>query len=251
MPPKEFRPKAFCAAHGCNGFCPISAVVAGFNNGNRAKCRTCSLPYPKPADVYMWRFADHKQYHQENQANNYNNGNIPDKKHKALEQQLKEQSKQMQQMQQKIKDMEKESDKDAGNKANDDDNQNVDIDKKIADHAVLLANYKSIKPDDKDTVDKLEAELEAMRAKKLQTKPLSTRQINVTRRLERARNHRDALRAQQEAERKRHAETMAKLTDEFDKTESTIKHLEEESQNLLKEAAGNKECAQGHCQRRR
>ena len=232
MAPKPFRPTAFCPKKGCTGTCPIPAVVNGFNKNDRAKCRICSTAYSKPADVFFWQYHNKQQQNSTKQAAANSNANattnVNDKKTKAMEQEIKDLRKQLQEK------------KDNENKLEDVDIETTpDFDKKINDIVSCINSVKAHRPEDKEYLGRLEGELAQHKAKRLQTKPLATRQLNVTRKLEKARNHRTALQEASDAENKRHHEAMEKIKDDMQKNEVTIKTLEAESQELLKEVAGD------------
>ena len=229
----------------------MSAVVAGFNQNNRAKCRTCRLPYARPAEVYFWQYWQNKNGSEDMQhkgnndkdkgrVNNINNTAANNNSDNATAKKLKEMEQENKELRKKVQQWNKDNDGKQHDKFDDTATDSTAYtEQKINKQVEFIANTKENRPDDKELLDKLERELDEMRTKRLQAKPLSTRQLNVTRRLDKARNHRQTAQEAQKAEHKRHAEASAKIKEDLDKTDATIKQLEEESKNLLKEAAGN------------
>ena len=226
------RPTAFCPKKGCSGTCPISAVVAGFYKNDRAKCRECGTAYPKPADVYFWQYPKKDKPEPRTQTGPAATTSA-DKQIQALKQELQQAKRKLQEVT-----TNKDNQQDAERAPPDGDNDEVpDLDKQIADINTCISTLRTCRPDDPH-IEQLEKELATLRAKKQQGKPLATRQLQVAKRLEKARAARTTLLEAQEAEKTRHKEAMDKLVADMQKAEEQIQTLETEHQEIVKEVAG-------------
>ena len=241
MAPKTFKERQSCSRHGCKSSCPFSAIVRGYETGERARCFTCNAIYKKP-DNYN-KMAAEQGPRKPPKGGAQTNGL---QTVGAVDAHIKE-KKELRAAYDKLLQEHNEFRKAKGEANGDgqaqapivaEDPKGEDIDKQIASKQNILT---SMLANDvgcpKELIAQFEQQIQELKAKKHMAKPLSTRLLNANRKVDKDKAAYDKAVAEFDAEQKRHREAVEKRTKQMEECKANLQKSEADRKQLQRELA--------------